>query len=478
MNMKTFSHRAILTLLASLAATGGPITFLPGNLVVSVSGNGVPGAQSGPYGDNQASPLTLFQYHPSGTSSVSLLNTLPLPQTASGGNFAVSAEYGSSSEGSIHVSGNGQYLTVMGYGVSASDFNSNPGAYGGVAGNKALAQSSSIQSANYTAVPRVVGVIDMNGNVNSTTAVYGVFDQNNPRSVYSADGTHFYISGQGNSPDATGGVFLTALGSNSATPITGLDTNSKTSSQDTRDVQIFDNTLYVSVDSKQGSGSNRDFIGTLGTPPATGIFNNQNGPARLPGFGNSGGTGKVTLTAGQTNGINQAGKEINLSPENFFFADANTLYVADSGAPKNDSVTNDGAIGSTLGDGGLQKWSLVAGNWVLDYTLSDGLNLVANNGSFGTTGLLGLTGVVINGQVYLYATNFTIGDLDPTFLFGITDVLSATTKPGGETFTQLAAAPTDSNFKGVALLPTPEPASIALAIAGLVVLAVRGRMRT
>ena len=429
--------------------------------MVSVSGNGVPGAQSGSYTDNQASPLTLFQYHPNGTSSASFVNFLTLPQTTSGGNSAISAEYGSSSEGSIHVSGNGQYLTVMGYGVNASDFNSNPGSFGPNSANKALGQSGSSLGQGYIAVPRVVGLIDMNGNVNTTTAIYGVFDQNNPRSVYTADGTKFYISGQGSSPDHTGGVYVTNLGSNSATPITGDDTSSKAFSQDTRDIQIFNNTLFVSVDSKEGSGSNRDFIGTLGTPPATGVFNSQNGPTKLPGFGNSGGTGKVTLTAGQTNGINQTAKEINLSPENFFFANATTLYVADSGAPKNDSVTND-SNGSTLGDGGLQKWSLVNGNWVLDYTLSDGLNLVANSGSFGTTGLLGLTGVVINGQVYLYATNYTIGDLDPTFLYGITDDLASIAKPAGETFTQLAAAPADSNFKGVALLPTPEPNSVAI----------------
>ena len=53
-----------------------------------------------------------------------------------------------------------------------------------------------------------------------------------------------------------------------------------------------------------------------------------------------------------------AGAAINLSPEAFFFANDTTLYVADSGAPKNDSNASSGV---DLGDGGLQKWSLVGG---------------------------------------------------------------------------------------------------------------------
>ena len=186
----------------------------------------------------------------------------------------------------------------------------------------------------------------------------------------------------------------------------------------------------------------------------------------LPGFGNSGGTGKMTITAGNTNGVNSIGQEINLSPEDFFFANATTLYVADSGAPKNDSAQSDKG-GSALGDGGLQKWSLINGSWMLDYTLADGLNLVANGAASGTTGLLGLTGEVVNGEVELFATNYTIGDTDQTYLYGITDLLSATTtRPAGEQFTQLAIAPADSTFKGVAFAPVPEPATWALMLGG------------
>jgi hypothetical protein len=457
-------------LLAFVAMPAHAINFAPGSLVVSVEGNGVIGATSGPYTDNQAAPLTLFNYTPTGTTSVSYAGSVKLPGSISG-------EYGSSSEGLIQRSADGRYLVIAGYGVNAAAYNANPAAYGTAINDPtkptALGQSGSLQNAGYTPVPRVIALINSAGEADTSTKLYGVFNGNNPRSVATVDGKSFYISGQGTSPDSTGGVFYALKGASQATAITGNDTNGKTSAQDTRVVEIYNNQLYVSADSKEGSGNNRDFIGTLGAAGAmpTSLFNNGAGPTQLTGFGNNGGTGKVTLTAAQTNGINAAKKEINLSPESYFFADSHTLYVADSGIPKNDSSSND-STGSPLGDGGLQKWVLndTTHSWSLVYTLSAGLGLVPNSASSGVTGLLGLTGQVVGGQVQLYATSYTIGDLDQSYLYGITDLLSATTN-GGRSFTTLAAAPVDSNFKGVAFAPNvfaavPEPSSWAMMVGG------------
>ena len=89
----------------------------------------------------------------------------------------------------------------------------------------------------------------------------------------------------------------------------------------------------------------------------------------------------------------------------------------------------------------------------MQYTLSNGLNIVANTASSGTTGLIGLTGKVVGDTVQLYATNATIGDLDQTYLYGITDSLSSTTGTG-ESFTTLATAAPDTNIRGVAFAPT------------------------
>jgi Divergent InlB B-repeat domain len=461
--------------------------FTPGNLVVAVSGcgahagtctsvkngtgDGTGNSSVGGYGDNQASPLTLFQYQPTGTASVLFVNSLVLPQNSSGVNLPVSAEYGSASEGTLQLSGIGHYLAIMGYGINADTFNGNHDAYS-PAPNAALAQSGSLTGQSYTPIARTLALIDQNGNVNSSTGLFNIFNGNNPRSVFTADGANIYVSGQGTSPDSTGGVFLTTLGSSTSTAITGNDTNSKTSAQDTRDVQIFNNTLYASVDGKEGSGSNRDFIGTLGTPPATSLFNNSKGPTQLTGFGNNGGTGKLTITAANTNGVNSPGTEVNISPVSFFFANANTLYVADGGQPKNDSVTNDTGTPtpSLLGNGGLQKWVLSGGTWSLKYTLGhqNGLNLVGNHTAIpantsGMTGLYGLTGKVVGANVLLYATSSNISDMDVSYLFGITDVLAATTNPGAsESFTILDTAPADSNFRGVSFAPATPAGGVTI----------------
>jgi PEP-CTERM motif len=454
-------------------------SFTEGDVVVVVEGNG---SGTGSYTDNQAAPLTLYEYDPSGAS---FEGSFELPQSASGANFPVSGEYGSSSEGTLQLSGNGRYLTVMGYGVNANTFNANPGSFSPDSSNTALGQSGSLTGQSYTPVSRVVALIGANGSVNSSTALFNIFDANNPRSVYTADGSSFYVSGQGTKGDATGGVFYATLGSHSATSITGPDAGSG-SSQDTREVQVFDNQLYVSTDSKSGS-TNRSFIGTLGAKGAlpTSEANGGDGPAMLPGFGNSGGTGKIKVTAANANNVNAGlvGQDmtVNLSPENYFFANADTLYVADTGAPKNTSAD------SPLGDGGLQKWTLSGGTWTLDYTISAGLDLVANNtadpsNTSGTTGLYGLAGkvVTIGGtpEVELFATNYTIGDTDQTYLYGITDVLGDLTAQAGEKFVELEKAPEDANFKGVAFAPAaPEPSTWAMMMVGFVGLGFVARRR-
>jgi sugar lactone lactonase YvrE len=412
-----------------------PPFFTPGNLVVAVSGCGVYGGtctnvpygtgQGGSYGDDQGAPWTLFQYIPNGTSSVTFVNPLQLPQNISGANYPVSNDYGSQSEGTVQLSGNGAYLTMMGYGLNAATFNGNyltycPGstmlsnACVPENGNPAMAQTGSLLGQTYsgnTAVPRVTALIDANGNVNSSTVLYNIFNQNDARSAYTPDGANIYLSGQGcktwdaatglcsgGSYDDTSGVYLTTLGannylgSNNPTAITGPDNGPTgctslttcTSSEDTRTVQIHNNTLYVSMDAKPGgTGYNRSYIGTLGDPPATSQFTctgvgagcgtgyGPYGPAEMPGFGNTGGTGKYTInTAGSGNNSNgnslNAGLAVNLSPQNFFFASPTVLYVADTGSPKNDSngpdtvCTTDGGSSSkaTVGDGGLQKWIL------------------------------------------------------------------------------------------------------------------------
>ncbi len=437
----------LLAMAAATPAKAATITsFTPGDIVVTVEGNG---SGTGTYLDNQAAPLTLDEFTTGGT----LVGTLTLPQTSSGSNSAISGEYGSSSEGMLQLSGNGQYLAVMGYGVNAATYNAQNDANGT---GTALAQSTS------SSVSRVVALIGANGSVNTSTALTNVFSGNNPRSVYTATGQTFLISGQGTKGDATSGVFSAKLGATTATAVTGLDSTYQgaAASQDTRVIQQYNGQTYVSIDSKTGS-PNREYIATMSS----------NGTL-TPLAGMASGT--VKLNGSNGNGINGGSGTVNLSPDGFFFANSTTLYVADTGSPK---------AGSTLGDGGLQKWSLesVSGaqTWVLDYTLSAGLDLVKNSASSGTTGLYALTGKVVGNSVELFATNYTIGDTDQTYVYGITDSLANLTAPG-TSFKQLFAASADTNLKGIAFAPVsavPLPGGLALFVSGIAGLAGLGAAR-
>jgi hypothetical protein len=479
--------------------TAHALTFTPGDLVVSVEGNGDgsagngtaatgnTGASSDAYIDNQAAPLTLYEFT-TAAGQTNPVGTVVLPQTQSGNNMPVSGEYGSSSEAQLQLSGDGQYLTIAGYATNAQSYNSNFDQNGASLNNPAtgtaLAQSCSLSSNCGTTpqVARVIATINSSGQVNSSTTLYNVFNENNPRSVYSPDGKSFYISGQGtgNANDLTGGVFyVPGVGpGQTAVPITGTDATSTGNppnniGQDTRFVTEYNNTLYVSTDTKEGSGSARDFVGTLGSPPATTVYNGAAGPTQLNGFGTTK-TGVMTITTGANSNGNRlnTGLPINLSPADFFFANATTLYVADTGSPKNDKAGDNSTSKTNIGDGGLQKWTFANGSWTLDYTLTAGLlDFVLNNAASGTTGLLGLTGVVDGDNVELFATNYTIGDTDQTYLYGIDDILDDTTasQAAGESFSVLATAPDDTTFKGVAFAPTatPLPATLPLFAGGL-----------
>jgi autotransporter passenger strand-loop-strand repeat protein len=397
-------------------------SYTPGDLVLSVYGDG---SGTGSYSLDQAAPITLEEI----TASGAIVSDQELPQTTTIVNgtteYAISGEYQSASEGLLTLSADGRSLAIAGYGVTAVAFDAANA--GTVYGTTALGQTTSIQGGSVTAVARVVADIGYNGSVDTSTALYGIFNTNNPRSVVTVNGTTFYLGGQGNGTDGTEGVFVANDGASSATAVY----NSKT---DARDVEINNGTLYVSIDSKLNAGGGLyDFSSALPT--------GQSAPVELPGIGSS-----ITLTAAEENSVNASavGTVVNLSPEQYFFASPTVLYVADGGDPKEGG----------LGDGGLQKWSLVGNTWTLDYTLSTGLNQVPDTQADGTTGLVGLTGTVEGGNVVLYATNETVAETDQTYLYSITDPLTATTAPSGESFKLLDTAAPDTLIRGVAFAPT------------------------
>jgi hypothetical protein len=251
------------------------------------------------------------------------------------------------------------------------------------------------------------------------------------------------------------------------------------------------NTLYVSRDFNPSAAvpcggqnaNNCTNISSLGTLPTSSTT-----PTRIiPSSAsvNGGNTGSIDLTAGLANGVNNSriGKFVYLSPEQYFFASPNVLYVADSGQPKNGN-----ANAAALGEGGLQKWVLTNGNWSLAYDLVANLNLVNNANANsntptapGVTGLFGLTGLVVGNKVELFATSYGLNELSPSFLYEITDDLGFMTAAAasGETFNVLYSGATDNVLiRGVAFAPeTPLPAALPLFASGLGALGLLGWRR-
>jgi hypothetical protein len=431
--------RAILAvgLVMGVAGRSFATLFTPGDLVVSTYGtvNGL--SQGAP------TPISLIEFAVTGGSAV-LTDTLPTADGVGGAsNLGVVGQYGSQSEGNIQLSGNGQYLTIAGYsataaghGINASTNTANETSF--TIGTPFEASTVSLAQSTDTNVPRLAVLVDGNGNVNSSTEMNDVYNTNNPRSVYSASGSTFYISGQGDGNNSDQGIFNGPVGLNTvntASTPTGIF-----NSTNTRFVTALGGNLYYSADTSSGS--------------FTGIWKFSGLPT---------GAATATQITPANNGLSGSNK-VFYSPDGFYFANSTTLYVADTGLPK----------AGSKGDGGIQKWVFNGSSWALQYTLDPA----------GQDGFVAITGQVVGSgpgaTVDLYAVSSTVNDDDPDDLYGIADTLSATSGTG-ENFSLLESAPGNGGlqFKGVAFAPgvVPEPASVGILCMGGVALMGRRRAR-
>ncbi|UGA46573.1 hypothetical protein HU230_0011255 [Bradyrhizobium quebecense] len=178
-------------------------------------------------------------------------------------------------------------------------------------------------------------------------------------------------------------------------------------------------------------------------------------------------------------GFPTALKSTTAFPFGIWFADANTLYVADegNGTATFDPTSNSYTAAKAQTSAGLQKWVLDsnAGAWKQVYTLQAGLDLgvpytvqgypTGNNAATGkpwspaTDGLRNITGRVNrDGSVSIWAITSTVsgsGDqgADPNKLVMITDKLSAATLPAGERFVTLRTANAGEALRGVSFTP-------------------------
>ena len=440
-----------IALVAGFAGAAKGTTFTPGDLIVSTYGSsGTTTAQGA------ATPITLEEYSTSGGSPI-LSDTLPTSDGVGGSaNLGVVGQYGSNSEGNIQLSGNGQYLTIGGYnataanaGIQASTNSANGTHF--TAGTAFSSSTVSLAQATDSDVPRVAVRIDANGNVNSSTELNDVYNTNNIRAVYSASGSSVYLSGQGDGDNSNQGLFFATVGVNNVKS-PGSAPTGIFNSHDTRFVTAFNNNLYYSLDASSGSTGIWEFSG-------------------LPS-GSATGTRITPATTGKT-----GSSEVFYSPEGFFFANATTLYVADTGAPKT----------GNLGDGGIQKWTFNGSAWTLQYTLTPTLSGWIAPGNpkslnSGETGFEAITGQIVgsgpSATVHLFAVSYTESDDNPDGLYSISDTLSATSG-AGESFTELESSPGNGgeNFKGVSFAPIPEPSGPCLICAGGTLITLRRNNR-
>ena len=196
--------------------------FTAGNIVVYRVGDGVAALT------NNGNAVFIDEYTPAG----SLVQSVALPTTASGGNSPLIAQgatgSGSAIEGLMATSTNGQYVMLTGYGTT-------------LGGGAAL---SSTACTGAGGVPRVVGRVKYDGTVDTSTALTDVSCSSNVRAATSSDGTNIYVSGNG-----TGASFAT-LGATTSTQLAAATTN-------VRQVQIFGGQLY--------GGVNGGAVSTIGT---------------------------------------------------------------------------------------------------------------------------------------------------------------------------------------------------------------------
>src|SRR6185295_18407613 len=123
--------------------------------------------------------------------------------------------------------------------------------------------TATVATTSSTTVPRVIGRVDVNGVIDTSTQL-DIGTGDNVRSAISNDGGQFWIATGGTAPDR--GVYYATFGSSSAT-------NLGVSGISGKDVDIFDNTLYAS--NSTGTNTNIVQVGTSGSLPvaATSLSN-------------------------------------------------------------------------------------------------------------------------------------------------------------------------------------------------------------
>jgi hypothetical protein len=439
-----------------------------------------------------------------------LINSLEVPNSLDFGVKGTSNQlvtsFSSKSEIALNLSTDGKYLTFMGYVAPVNTIDvSNSNTPDVVDGTNPVGESFF----------RAVAQVDAGGNFQFTKT--NAYSGNNGRAAIlnNSNGANFYYTagnaGNGSNPQPSGVVLgagaqiidpsqqseskqapglPTPVGSFSVTELG--DKADKIGKDDNfRGLTIFNNVIYTT----KGSGSNGVntvyFVDTTGKacPNGTGLpaagATLPASPLAAPSDPSTDGLpNNMCILNGFSTLSNKGTTPITLFPFGIWFANANTLYVADEGDGYTgpDNIYTHAAAQTTAG---LQKWTYnsTTKSWSMAYVLTHGLNIgtpytvkgypTGTNSATGqpwsptTDGLRNITGKVNpDGTVTIWAITSTTsggGDTgaDPNKLVAIIDKLDNTsaTDAAKEQFVTLREAGFAEVLRGISFTPGTETSS-------------------
>jgi len=358
-----------LTFFLLILFLSGFAQFTPGNIVVCRIGDGTT-ILSG-----NAAPVFLDEFSPNGA----LVQSIQLPTTVNGlnnyltlpGTFPLQC-------GMISLSGDKQFLVIGGYNA--------PVGY------------ADVRLTNASDIPRVIGVVNYDGIIKTTTALTDCNSFGSIVSIASTNGNDFWTVGSGQ-VGGTGGIRYTTTGST-----TSIRINTTSTSSLLRGINISQGQLYAC------NGASLFTVGS-GLPVTSG--------QPLADFGN------LPLT-----GIRNQFVLLDLDPG---IQGVDVLYVADE-------------------FNGLEKYSLVGGVWVLNGTIGsdadDYRGLTAmNNGA----GIITLFASRIGSNSSSFGGGELVKLTDASGYNGVFSGLPIV----------LASAPVDmASFRGIALAPQQAPSCL------------------
>jgi hypothetical protein len=197
--------------------------FTGGDVVVYRVGTGASALS------NAAAPVFLDEYGPTGTK----VQSVAIPTATAEGNHRLTATGQSRSEGLIDRSADGRFIAVTGYDAA-------PGATG--------TGGLSLTTTDPTQTPRVLGLVDANGTVDTTTELAGAKTAKIIRSATTTNGERLWATG------GNGGIVTATRGSASSSTVAGGDA-SNLSALTVQGGQLFSSGIVTNRLAAVGSGT-------------------------------------------------------------------------------------------------------------------------------------------------------------------------------------------------------------------------------